>query len=163
MRISIKNKTFPAWGAAAFFASACTLTTEVHARMMVLQDSGSATADLRHPSELTASQKLEADQKLLAANYKLLEEKLFSLHEYEKESNPLRSKLLERAFLQSQEKMTASQMKLIVNLLTKKKLKDAENEQQEVLDHLNQLLELLQSEDRGKRVRDEIRMPRKWI
>ncbi|MFK7769275.1 MAG: hypothetical protein AB8B55_18785, partial [Mariniblastus sp.] len=40
-----------------------------------------------------------------AEQYKLLEEKLFALHEYEKGSNPIRSKLLQRAFTQSQEKI----------------------------------------------------------
>ena len=90
-------------------------------------------------TELSEAQKLEADQKRLAEQYKLLEEKLFSLHEFEKDSNPIRSKLLQRAFVQSQEKMTSSQMKMIVKLLTKSKLKDAEGEQKEVLGQLEAL------------------------
>ena len=111
----------------------------------------------------TESEKLESDQKRLFDKYKLLEEKLFSLHEYERDNNPTRSKLLERAYIQSQEKMTTSQMKLIVNLMTKAKLKDAENQQDEVLANLNQLLELLQSEDRGKRVRDAITRNQEYL
>ena len=114
-------------------------------------------------TELNEAQKLEADQKRLAEQYKLLEEKLFSLHEFEKDSNPIRSKLLQRAFVQSQEKMTSSQMKMIVKLLTKSKLKDAEGEQKEVLGQLEALLELLQSEDRGKRVRDEIQRHQAYL
>ena len=114
-------------------------------------------------TELSEAQKLEADQKRLAEQYKLLEEKLFSLHEFEKDSNPIRSKLLQRAFVQSQEKMTSSQMKMIVKLLTKSKLKDAEGEQKEVLGQLEALLELLQSEDRGKRVRDEIQRHQAYL
>lgn len=113
--------------------------------------------------EETESKKIESEQKKLADNYKLLEEKLFSLHEFEKDNNPMRSKLLEQAYLQSQEKMTTLQMKQIVKLLTKAKLKDAEGEQAEVLAHLNQLLELLQSEDRGKRVRDAIQRNQEYL
>ena len=113
--------------------------------------------------QLSPAQQLEAEQQKLAERYKLLEEKLFSLHEYEKGSNPLRSKLLERAFLQSQERMTSSQMKSIVDLLAKTRLKDAQAEQGEVLSQLNALLELLQSEDRGKRVRDEIQRHQEYL
>lgn len=109
------------------------------------------------------SEKLKADQNELFKKYKLLEEKLFTLHEFEKNNNPTRSKLLERAYIQSQEKLTTSQMRLIVNLLTKAKLKDAQSEQDEVLSNLNQLLELLQSEDRGKRVRDAIQRNQEYL
>ena len=113
--------------------------------------------------EETESEKIQAEQKTLADNYKLLEEKLFSLHEFEKDNNPMRSKLLEQAYIQSQEKMTTLQMKQIVKLLTSAKLKDAEGEQAEVLANLNQLLELLQSEDRGKRVRDAIQRNQEYL
>jgi len=119
--------------------------------------------DTNENQDATESEKLESDQKRLSDKYKLLEEKLFSLHQYERDNNPTRSKLLERAYTQSQEKMTSSQMKLIVNLITKAKLKDAENEQDEVLANLNQLLELLQSEDRGKRVRDAITRNQEYL
>ena len=119
--------------------------------------------DPAQTDQATEAEKLESAQKRLSDNYKLLEEKLFSLHEYEKDNNPTRSKLLERAYIQSQEKMTTSQMKLIVKLMTKAKLKDAENEQDQVLANLNQLLELLQSEDRGKRVRDAITRNQEYL
>ena len=109
------------------------------------------------------SEKLESDQSELFKNYRLLEEKLFTLHEFERSNNPARSKLLQRAYIQSQEQLTTSQMKLIVNLLTKGRLKDAQSEQDEVLKQLNQLLELLQSEDRGKRVRDAIQRNQEYL
>ena len=114
-------------------------------------------------AEQSESEKIEAEQTRLSDQYKLLEEKLFSLHEYEKDSNPIRSKLLRRAFTQSQEKMTTNQMKMIVKLLTKAKLKDAESEQKVVLNQLEALLELLQSEDRGKRVRDEVQRHQEYL
>jgi hypothetical protein len=127
------------------------------------EDETNEKADPSKDEELSEAQKLEAEQKKLAERYKLLEEKLFTLHEFEKGSNPIRSKLLQRAFIQSQEKMTATQMKLIVNHLTKAKLKAAVSDQDEVLVHLNALLELLQSEDRGKRVRDDIQRHQEYL
>ncbi len=114
-------------------------------------------------TDVSSADQIQADQRRLAESYKLLEEKLFSLHEFEKDGNPTRSKLLERAFLQSQSKMTAAQMQLIVKLLTESKLKDAEKEQKIVLSELNELLNLLQSEDRGKRVRDEIQRHQEYL
>ncbi len=118
------------------------------------------SSDEEPPSE---SEKLKAEQNELFKKYKLLEEKLFTLHEFEKDNNPARSKLLERAYIQSQENLTTSQMRLIVKLLTKAKLKDAQSEQDEVLAQLKGLLELLQSEDRGKRVRDAIQRNQEYL
>jgi hypothetical protein len=115
------------------------------------------------PANLSLAEQLKRDQERLAASYQLLEEKLFSLYEYEQDANPIRSKLLQRAFLQSQEQMTAEEMRIIVQLLNKAKLKDAEVEQEEVLVELAQLLQLLQSEDRGKRVRDEIQRHQEYL
>lgn len=114
-------------------------------------------------ADLSPAEQLKLEQERLAVSYKLLEEKLFSLYEYEQDSNPIRSKLLQRAFLQSQEKMTADEMRIIVQLLNKAKLKDAEAEQEEILVELGQLLQLLQSEDRGKRVRDEIQRHQEYL
>ena len=128
---------------------------------IAIQEEESEAQDNDEPE--SESEKLKDDQNTLFEKYKLLEEKLFTLHEFEKNNNPTRSKLLERAYLQSQEKLTTSQMKLIVKLLTKAKLKDAQNEQDEVLSNLNQLLELLQSEDRGKRVRDAIQRNQEYL
>ena len=127
------------------------------ATVFVVQDE---TDGDKEPSE---AEKIEADQKALADKYRLLEEKLFSLHEFEKGNNPIRSKLLERAYIQSQEKMTTSQLKLVVKLIGQSKLKTAENEQGLVLANLNQLLDLLQSEDRGKRVRDAIKRNQEYL
>lgn len=104
----------------------------------------------------TATQPINREQATLAEQYRLLEEKLFSLHEYEKQKNPGRSKLLERAYIQSQSNMTALQMNRIVELINSDQLKDAEKEQKKVLGQLDALLQLLQSEDRGKRTKDAI-------
>lgn len=117
---------------------------------------------------ITEAEKPETEQILdsqnqLAKRYKLLEEKLFLLYEFERDNNPMRSQILKRAFQRSQEQMTATQLQTIVELLSKEKLKDAEQRQKIVLSELEALLKLLESEDRGKRVRDEIRRHKEYL
>ena len=99
---------------------------------------------------------IKAEQERLAERYKQLEAKLFSLHEFEKDSNPGRSKLLQKAFLQSQEKMTNVQLTRAVKLISDGKFKDAEKMQAEALTNLTEMLKLLQAEDRDQRIRDDI-------
>ena len=99
---------------------------------------------------------IKADQERLAERYKQLEAKLFSLHEFEKDSNPGRSKLLQKAFLQSQEKMTNVQLNRAVKLINDGKFKDAEKMQAEALTNLTEMLKLLQAEDRDQQIRDDI-------
>ena len=99
---------------------------------------------------------IKADQERLAERYKQLEAKLFSLHEFEKDSNPGRSKLLQKAFLQSQEKMTNIQLTRAVKLINDGKFKDAEKMQAEALANLTEMLKLLQAEDRDQQIRDDI-------
>ena len=102
-------------------------------------------------------------QQQLADRYQLLEEKLFALHEFERDNNPMRSKLLRRAYLQSQEKMTASQLAQIARLLGDQNLRDAEDRQDQVVKELEALLTLLESEDRGQRVRSDIRRYQEYL
>ena len=99
---------------------------------------------------------IKAEQERLAERYKQLEAKLFSLHEFEKDSNPGRSKLLQKAFLQSQEKMTNVQLTRAVKLISDGKFKDAEKMQTDALTNLTEMLKLLQTEDRDQRIRDDI-------
>lgn len=102
-------------------------------------------------------------QQRVAQRYKLLEEKLFTLFEYERDQNPMRSNILKRAYQQSQEKMTATHLRTIVELLSNQQLKEAEQHQKVVLKELEELLTLLESEDRDKRVRDEIRRHQEYL
>ena len=59
---------------------------------------------LRRPVKPESEQITEA-QRRMAKRYKLLEDKLFTLYEYERDQNPMRSKILKRAYQQSQEKI----------------------------------------------------------
>lgn len=112
---------------------------------------------------LDESAQLLLEQKELAEQYRLLEQKLFSLHEYEKDNNPLRSKLLKLAFIESQEKMTVDRFAKIVKLFEDSRLKDAEKNQLTALTELQSLLKLLESEDRSSRVRDEIKKNQEYL
>ena len=101
-------------------------------------------------------EKIKSEQEQLAERYKQLEAKLFSLSQFEEKSNPARAKLLQKAFLQSQEQLTNVQLSRAGKLINDGKYKDAESMQGEALSNLTEMLKLLQAEDRGQQVRDDI-------
>ena len=106
---------------------------------------------------------IEQRQQKLMDDYQLLEEKLFTLYQYEKDKNPTRSKLLEKAYQSSQQSATIKGLEQAVGLLSEAKLKQAEAEQAKSLNDLSQLLALLQSEDRGKRIADELERYQEYL
>ena len=97
-----------------------------------------------------------ADQERLKTEYELLEEKLFSLYQYEQDENPARAELLQRAYQLSQQSLTREQMQSAVQSLRAGQLRSAEQNQKDALEQLHALLALLQSEDRSLRVKEEI-------
>lgn len=106
---------------------------------------------------------LTAKQSEIANRYKILEQKLFTLHEFEMAENPDRANLLKRAFEQSQENLTLKELETVLPLIEKKNLAGAKTKQLEALQDLKLLLELLQSEDRSKRIRDEEERIKEYI
>ncbi len=102
-------------------------------------------------------------QQRLARQYELLEEKLFTLYGFERDKNPTRAKLLEKAFQRSQSSATNDQLKDVVGLIESAKLSRAEQQQEEVLEKLKDLLALLQSADRSKRLKDEIERYQEYL
>ena len=100
--------------------------------------------------------KIKSEQEQLADRFKQLEAKLFSLSQFEEKSNPGRAKLLQKAFLQSQEQLTNVQLSRAVKLINDGKYKDAESMQGQALLNLKEMLKLLQAEDRSQQVRDDI-------
>lgn len=126
------------------------------------QPPDATSLDPQNTAGLDAEPISDAQQRI-SQRYKLLEDKLFTLYEYERDQNPMRSKILKRAYQQSQEKMTATHLRTIVELLANQQLKEAEQHQIVVLKELEELLTLLESEDRGKRVRDEIRRQQEYL
>ncbi|MEM7455508.1 MAG: hypothetical protein AAF456_14240 [Planctomycetota bacterium] len=146
-------KTNLAIAVAFAIVHACLMPTSAQATPMQEQQAQSA-------DESTA---ILTEQSALAEDYRLLEEKLFKLYEFERESNPARSDLLKRAFLQSQETMTTRQLSEVVAMIESGNLRDAETMQADVLAQMQALLVLLESEDRGKRVRDDIRRHQEYL
>ena len=106
---------------------------------------------------------IEQRQQKLLDDYHLLEEKLFTLYQYEKDKNPTRSKLLEKAYQRSQQSATIERLQQAAGLISEAKLKQAEAEQAKSLNDLNSLLALLQSEDRGKRIADELERYQEYL
>ena len=119
-----------------------------------------ASPDVTQPTQRPEIQ--QRQQKLLN-DYQLLEEKLFTLYQYEKDKNPTRSKLLEKAYQKSQQSSTIERLEQATGFLSEAKLKQAELEQARSLADLNTLLALLQSEDRGKRIRDELERYQEYL
>lgn len=106
---------------------------------------------------------VEDHQTRILNSYSQLEQKLLALREFEKENNPARSKLLQRAYELSQEQGTTDELERIVALLTTGELRDAESNQKLVLADMKRLLTLLQSEDRGKRIQDELKRNQEYL
>ena len=102
-------------------------------------------------------------QARLARQYELLEEKLFTLYGFERDKNPTRSKLLEKAFKRSQASATNDQLQEVVALIESAKLPRAQEQQEEVVEKLKDLLALLQSEDRSMRLKDEIERYQEYL
>lgn len=131
------------------FACFAGVSASGSAAALQVEDAGAATEK--------ADETVEDHQKRILSNYAELEQKLLALREFEKENNPARSKLLQRAYQLSQEQGTTDEMKRIVSLLATGDLRDAESNQKRVLKDMNRLLTLLQSEDRGKRIEDQLK------
>ena len=115
------------------------------------------------PARPPTAAELSERQSRIAENYRLLEQKLFDLHEFERDQNPDRSELLRRAFEQSQQKLTGKNLETISRMLSESRLKPAEDNQSLALEDLRALLTLLESEDRDKRLRDKEKRIREYI
>ena len=106
-------------------------------------------------AEKSAADELALKQSEVADKYARLETLLAKLAELEASGNPRRSALLKRALSQSKEKLTQAQLETVVKLLHQKQLKRALDGQGAAQADLQSLLALLQSEDRGDRLKSE--------
>ena len=106
---------------------------------------------------------IEGRQERVLSNYSELEQKLLVLREYEKENNPARSRLLQRSYELSQERRTTAELKRVIAMLNSGELRTAEKSQENVLASMKRLLTLLESEDRGKRIQDELKRNQEYL
>ena len=98
---------------------------------------------------------LTAKQQSVAKRYERLEELLLRLAEVESTENPERSALLRRAAKQSRDKFVLEKLKLASASLKTQEFQQAVQNQEAATKELGDLLKLLLSEDRSKRIRNE--------
>ena len=94
-------------------------------------------------------------QESVAERYEKLEELLLRLADMEAAENPDRSALLRRAAKMSRDRFVLSSLQQAAGSLESQQFKDALDHQQRAGNELREVLKLLQSEDRSKRIRDE--------
>jgi hypothetical protein len=102
-----------------------------------------------------AVRELEDQQKQLAIRFSKLEELFIRMSELEAAENPTRAGLLLQAAQMSKQLSTLQRLSVAGDLLSEGKFTRAIQEQEASRDNLKKLLELLQSENRSNRLRDE--------
>ena len=109
----------------------------------------------RRPGVVAAGDALSIEQQRIADKYKRLEDTLLRMAELTAVTDPRRAALLKKAVAQSKEKLIGLQLNALVELLEKGQLSRAIGNQEEVDGDLRNLLELLLSENRAKRIESE--------
>jgi hypothetical protein len=94
-------------------------------------------------------------QERVEKKYKEFEKVLARMAELTATTDPKRAALLRKAVSQSKEKLIGTQFEMLIDLLKQDRLANAVTNQREVEQDLNKLLELLLSEQRGQRLKDE--------
>lgn len=98
---------------------------------------------------------LDQEQRVLADRFSKLEELFIRMSELEAASNPTRASLLQQAAQLSKQLSTLQRLQSAADLLAKGQYSQAIKEQESTKDGLTKLLELLQSENRQSRIRDD--------
>ena len=103
----------------------------------------------------SAIEELQKEQKALATQYANLEEVFLRMSQLEGATNPTRAALLMQAAQMSKQMATQQRMSQASDLLAKGQYSRAIPEQEASRENLKKLLELLQSENRSSRIKDE--------
>ncbi len=111
----------------------------------------------------TASDELALQQSELADRYARLEKLLLRMAEFDAADNPRRSELLKKAFALSKERNVQMQLEKLVEFLNQEKLARAVENQVALKADLQSLLDLLLTENRADRLRDEKTRIRNYI
>ena len=98
---------------------------------------------------------LSTRQEGIAVRYRRFENTVLQLAEYLRKTDPERAELLIRAIGQSQENKIPQQMLRVGTLLSSGQFADATDRQKDLIDSLQSLLKLLQSEDRRSELERE--------
>ncbi|GAB5405058.1 MAG: hypothetical protein Aurels2KO_32890 [Aureliella sp.] len=113
--------------------------------------------------ETPVSERLSNQQLSIANRVADLENLLLRSSELEAAENPTRASLLRRAVQLSKQVQLASSLAAAAEKLGGEQYSDAISQQQLAKKNLAQILTLLQSENRGQRVREEREQVRRWI
>ena len=106
---------------------------------------------------------LTVEQQQIADKFKHFEEVLLRMAELSAGTDPRRAALLRKAVAQSKERLISVQFESLVTLLEKDQLSRAIENQDAVNVDLKTLLELLLSEDRGRRIESEKARMREYL
>lgn len=106
---------------------------------------------------------LASEQAQVAQRFKRLEELLLKSSEIEASSNPSRAALLQQAAQLGKQAQLAEMLARAAKSLDQKQYSQAVEDQKVSRESLKRLLELLQSENRQDRVREERDQVRRWI
>ena len=122
-----------------------------------------ATAQDTDSSAPEKANPLTTEQQQVASRYKKLEDLLLRSAELESAENPARSALLQQAAQLGKQSQLADLLARAATRLDKKQYSQALDDQRTSRESLKRLLELLQSENRGERVREQRDQVRRWI
>ena len=103
----------------------------------------------------TAEDELALRQSDIADRYGQLEKLILRMVEFDAADNPRRAELLKQAFALSKDRHVTMQLDKLVELLNQRQLGRAVSNQKDVNGDLNAILELLLSENRADRLKDE--------
>lgn len=109
------------------------------------------------------SDDLARRQERIASKYAQLEELMLRMAQLEAAQNPRRAALLNQALGKSKDSHTKLQLETIATLLGKRQLSRAAREQGSAEKSLEELLKLLQSEDRSERLKTEQERIKEYI
>ncbi len=110
-----------------------------------------------------AAEKLVQEERAVADKFKHFENLLLRMAELSALGEPQRAALLKKAVAQSKEELLAVRLERVVEMLGKGQLSQAMENQTELERHLQSLLDLLMSENREKRLRDEKARIREYL
>ncbi len=136
------------------------LTTAMLAMASFLNPATAQDTDSSAPEKANP---LTTEQQQVASRYKKLEDLLLRSAELESAENPARSALLQQAAQLGKQSQLADLLARAATRLDKKQYSQALEDQRTSRESLKRLLELLQSENRGERVREQRDQVRRWI
>ena len=131
-------------------------------RLYAQEDASTQTSPEADSSETTV-ETLAESQNTLAEKYQRLEMLMLKMAEVDANTNPRRAALLKEALTNSKDQQISKRMTELAALLRSSKLKKAVEDQGAVQADLNKLLDLLLSENRTDRLKDEQARVRSYI